>query len=181
MPRVTSIAATTPWGPERRHLAIIAAIIGLTSLLAFAGPAAARTQLDVADQGSNSSHVVTVEQREVSGHVRAAQDTSGYDAVSVQAREASPNLGGGIAERRERTPGYEGRWTGDHAAQLRALTDPSYGRVQPDWNFEAPSSVVADETAGTDVNAGSVVTAVTLIGLLAIVFIAMSRRQAPVA
>jgi len=198
MTKTISIAASTPWGPERKHLAaVLAALIGIVWALSVAGPAQARVILDDTSVREARSYDLSSLQESIRADgvartdieaVRAQnyemaaqtqesmlpQEAALREAARVNGEQLEPSVAGTEIEAvRAENFEFEAPYDGHHAATLRALNDPSYGQPQPERDFTPIETQVAEVDDGVNVG---LVTAATA-GLLGVALLAWGMRH----
>ena len=191
MSKIMSIAASTTWGPERRHVAaVVAALIGVVWALSFAGPAQARVILDDTSVREARSYDLSSLQESIRADGVARTDieavraqnfrpeapVAGTDIEAVRAqnfRPEAPVAGTDIEAVRAQNFSFEAPYDGHFAATLRALSDSSYGHPQPERDFTPVETQVAEIDDG--VNAGLVTAA--MVGLLCVAMLAWGMRH----
>ncbi|MFN2488534.1 MAG: hypothetical protein ABR529_02090 [Actinomycetota bacterium] len=204
MLRSVNIAGSTPWGPERKHLgSVVAAVIALAWLLSLAGPAQARLLQEDGDGGGFLLRRQDSPRLHGVVDVGTIRDARALNEPSYEEAAAAPTDVEAIAQLRAlNEPSYEVaaaaptdveaieqlralnepqygeglEWNGLYAADLRAVTDPSYGLPQSEHDFTA-SSGSPDEVAvpETGVNLGLLAT--VLVGLMVVAGLALSIRR----
>ena len=173
MSNTISIAASTTWGPERKHLAaVVAAIVGVVWTLSFAGMAQARPLAE--DWDGPYAATLRALSAPSYGHPQGIE----IEAVRAQNfRFDAPVARTDIEAVRAENFASETRWDGDYAAALRALSSPSYGHPQPAHDFTPVETQTPEIVDGVDLG---LVTAAVMVGLIAVSLLALgiNRRRA---